>query len=408
MINLLMLLVVSVVLSFAAMYITKYTKIPFLLVFIFIGFILQFLGFNNYESVVSSMNTYTQAVSITIIYVMAGYALELKKQERLTILYGTIPVTVMWVLGTIVGIIIASFFMEINLITMLIISSVAGIVVASTPVLFLNLFNSLPAERKNTKNSALILSGAVFDQIPSFLMIVVPLIVAIGVGKSTGGSSSIFVSIISVLILLIVVIIVGFIITKVIFKLFLGKINDFLVLGLIVLAMVLMVNLIPIFAGQYLTAGIGAGLALNAIKDYDLTTLKGKFAKLSGLFAFPIMFLYLGITTPFLGILSIQMILLAVVFYLFFVVLKSLIGRQILIKENCTKAEKSLGISFILLSGSTYINMAISFQSVFEGLGFLNLATNLISIGIIIYIFSIIISTIIVRNKDIINKIFKI
>ncbi len=408
MINLLMLLVVSVVLSFAAMYITKYTKIPFLLVFILIGFILQFLGFNNYESVVSSMNTYTQAVSITIIYVMAGYALELKKQERLTILYGTIPVTVMWVLGTIVSIIIASFFMEINLITMLIISSVAGIVVASTPVLFLNLFNSLPAERKNTKNSALILSGAVFDQIPSFLMIVVPLIVAIGVGKSTGGSSSIFVSIISVLILLIGVIIVGFLITKVIFKLFLGKINDFLVLGLIVLAMVLMVNLIPIFAGQYLTAGIGAGLALNAIKDYDLPTLKGKFAKLSGLFAFPIMFLYLGITTPFLGILSIQMILLAVVFYLFFVVLKSLIGRQILIKENCTKAEKSLGISFILLSGSTYINMAISFQSVFEGLGFLNLATNLISIGIIIYIFSIIISTIIVRNKDIINKIFKI
>ncbi len=408
MINLLILLVLSVLLSFIGIYINKYTKIPFLLVFILIGFVLQFLGLNDYEGIVGSMNTYTQAISITIIYVMAGYSMELKKQEGLTMKYGTIPATVTWVLGTILSIAVSSLFIEINAITILVIASVVGIVATSTPVLFLTFFNMLPEERKNTKNSALILSGAVFDQVPTFLMIIIPVIIAMGVNNASGESSSILVSILLVVILLIVVIAVGFVISKVIFKLLLGKVDDFLVLAIIVTAMVLMVNLIPIFAGQYLTAGIGAGLALNAVKGYEIPTLKGKFSKMSGLFAFPIMFLYLGITTPFMGILSFKMIFLAIVFYITFVIGKSIIAKRVLIKENCTKGEIGLGLSFVLLSGSSYINMAISFQEVYKNLGFVNLSTNIISIGILIYMFSILLSSVMLKNKSLVDKFYKL
>ncbi len=408
MINLIILLILSVVLSFLAMKITKLTKIPFLLVFVLIGFVLQFLGVNNNEVVVNSMNLYTQAVSIVIIYIMAGYAMELKKQEKITLSYGTKAFFSIWILGTILAVAIGSIFIEINTINILVITSTVAVVSCSTPVLFLSFFNVLPTKRKNTRNTTLILSGAVFEQAPAFLVIVIPLIIAMGVGSSSSSSNNIFVSIISILILLTIVLISGFIVAKIIFKLLLGKTSDWLTLAVLVVVIVLMVKLIPIFAGQYLMAGAGAGLALNNIKGYDIPSLKGKFAQISGLFAFPIMFLYLGITTPVLGILSIKTILIAIVIYLFFVVLKSIIARQILFKENATKDEVAFGISLVLLSGSTYMNMAISFQAVYIGLGFESLPTKLISVGIIIYIFSIVLSSIMVKNENFVKKLYRL
>ncbi len=405
----LLLVVFSVISGMIAIKISNSTKIPLLLVLILMGIILQITGITNQEQIVSAMNRYTQMVSITMIYVMAGYAMEAKKPEKIIMQVGTLPsVILITVFSPIISLLIYMITGSISLITILIVINVVAIAVNSTPVLFLQTYTKLsPDEQKNPHNMK-ILSAAVFDQMPVFAFIIIPMIISLGVVSATGSIQSILIQIVLQIAILLLTITLFYQVSKFTVNLLVGKINDHILLLLMIVIANVIIMLIPILRGQYLTAGLGIGLGMNSIKKYDVGILKTKFQTLVALFAFPIMFIALGMGIKLTQLFNLKMFIIAFIIYLVFVIGKALLVKMYLKRYNYSANEIRIGILFTLLTGATYINMAITFQPIYQLAGYNNLVTNLSIIGIILYIYSILISPILINKKDIIIKMFRL
>lgn len=403
------LVLVSIIIGIVSNKTSQMTKIPILLVFILIGIALQFVGLNKNETLVVGMNQYTQMISITMIYVMAGYAMEMKMPSKVITVVGSYPSIIM---TTVVSIVVSliSFLISgtISLLTVMIIIAVVAIAVNSTPVLFITAYNKLDKEEQANPKNLDMLRAAVFDQLPVFLFILIPMVISIGIATASGSVMSMITQIVLQIVILTAAVALYYFIGKQLFKILIEKMNNYILLLLLVAIVVVLNNLVPLLAGQYLTAGAGIGLALNDIKNYDIAGLKQKFQLLVGLVGFPIMFVSLGLNMKLSQLFSLKMLLLSIVVYLGIVVCKTLIIKHYLEKFDYNSDEIRIGIIISLLTGATYINMAITFQPVFVLAGFPNLYDALTIVGLILYIFSILITPILIGNKNLIKKLFKL
>lgn len=399
----------SIIFGIIAQKTSTATKIPLLLVLIIFGLILQYTSLGEQQNLISGMNKYTQMVSITMIYVMAGYAMKVEKPAGIILEVGTYPSLILIGIFSVVCSVGAFLFTgTLSIVTVLIIINLVAIAVNSTPVLFINAFNKLDKQEQQNNNNLQMLSAAVFDQVPVFIFILVPMIISIGILNASGSLVSILIQVVLQILILISSITIFYYISKNLFKLLLGKVNDFLVLVLMVIIVNIVIMLLPFLAGQYLTAGIGVGLGLNDLKNYDIAAVKQKFQMLVGLLAFPVMFVSLGMTIKLSQLLNPVMILISVIIYLLFVVTKALLVKKYLKKYQYNADEIRVGIIFTLLTGASYINMAITFQGIYALAGFNNLFTQLSIVGIILYVFSIVIEPVLIGNKSLIKNIFKL
>lgn len=407
--TIIILLLLSPVFAYLAMIINKYTKIPPLLLFIGFGLIFQYLKITDITVINDGVANYTQAISITMIYIMAGQVFNLKKQDSIVFKLGTIPLTLTILFNFIL-------FMGLQMVlapslnfSPWLILSLLGIAAASTPVLFLLFYNKLPVEQEEDPKVIGILNGAVFDQIPSMLYIIIPITLGIGIIHGNGNLTNTFVQLLVQILVLIIGILIGFVVGKIILQLTLKYLKAYMLVPILVASSVLCVLLIPFLAGQYLLVAVGVGLAINSMKTPEANVLKKEVSKLSNLFSFPIMFISLGMTISLMQIFNWKMILLAILLFVLINCVKAFITKVILVKNNYDVTQKRIGITFTLLTGATYINMAISFKPYFMALGYPHIDISISIIGIILYIFSIIMIPVYANQKSpIVDKIFKL
>lgn len=404
-----LLLILSPILFYVATIINKYIKLPILLVYIFIGLVFQIIGVNNIKEFPESVDVYTQAISITMIYIMAGQVFNVKNQEKITIELGMIPVTITIGLNFIFIYGLKMIIFPTYELSPWILLSVLAIASASTPVLFLVYYNKLPREQMADKKIIKILNGAIFDQIPSMIYILVPITIGIGFLNGNGDLTNTIIQLVIQIAVLFFGIFIGYIGGKIILNLFIEQFNLKIITILLVTTSILLVQIIPILTAQYLLVAVGIGLAINTCNNQKSNDLKQKINIISNYYAFPIMFFSLGLTITIRELFNWQIIIITLLVFVFIVILKAIIVRFILIKNHFSSQQVQVGIIFTLLTGATYINMAISFKPYFITLGYPELSVTLSVVGIILYIFSILMLPMYKKTENnIINKIFKI
>lgn len=404
-----LIILLSVILLFLATKINKLTKIPMLLAFIILGLLMQYAGIGKLPKLVEGINIYTQMISITFIYIMAGQAFNLKSQDKITTELGVLPITLTIIINLILILLIQTFILPTVDVPVWLWVSVLGIATTGTPVLFLIHYNSLPAETRNNQGILRILNGTIFDQVPGMMYVLFPITIGIGMLNANGTLSNSIMQLVIQTIVLLGGIFIGFIVGKVAL-IGLKKINNPTITVFILVALsAATVNLIPILAGQYLLVAVGTGLSINLDKTEHTDKVKLEASKLSNIFAFPIMFASLGISITLRQILSIRMFIAAFIIYIVITMTKALITKIILRREKFPDEQIRVALAFTLLTGAAYINMAISFKPYFVQLGYNTLDQTLSIIGIILYIFSIVMLPIYGKKENnIIDKIFRL
>ncbi|WOO87767.1 hypothetical protein RZE82_02230 [Mollicutes bacterium LVI A0039] len=405
-----LILLLSVIFFFVCMQINKYTKIPMLLIYVIFGWILQYSGINKFPDLVINIEMYVQMVSITLIYFLAGQAFNMKKQDKLTLQLGLLPIMLTILINVVILIIAQTFiFPDLNVPVWMLIA-LLGIAATSTPVLFLIHYNKLAAEQQGDAGVLKILNGALFDQIPGMLVILIPITIGVGMMNADGTITSTATQLSIAIIGMALAILIGFISGK-ITLLIANKITENIVAIMVVLVVISasIVNLVPFLAGQYLLVAVGIGLSINVGETKRLQQFTMQTNKLAAMFAFPMMFASIGIAVSLRDVFNVQMMVLAVVVFLFVPVLKSLIVDRILAKDDFTAKQRRVAIAFTLLTGSAYINMAVSFKPYFVLLGYDTLDQSLSIVGIILYIFSIVMLPIYGKQENnIIDTLFRL
>lgn len=403
-------LVLSVLGALVSIFIEKKLKIPFFLNLIIIGILFQVFNLQNQVKLMDFMNTYTQSFSIVMIYFMAGYSLNLKNIDNKPFKIASYPSISSIIILTIIFAVTLSLFVSVNLLMLLVITFTVALIVAGTPILFVPVYQRMVAKGKSDEQTNEIFNGYVLDQIPTFLVITVSIILGMNLVANNGSG---FLSIVTSLIVSVIVMVLGtfasYWISKQITKLAIGKLNSYLLIIILILVGFALPTFVPFFKGMFLFTGTGCGIGFARFSEKErFETCKASFFKIILFFGYPIMFISLGLGIDLGELFNVKILIATFLIYIIATLIKGFVFKNVLLKMNYNKENIKKGLLFVVLTGQGYINVAITFSGQLDMIGYGFLSNYLINMGITIYLFSIIISPIIEENISIIGKIYRI
>lgn len=393
----LVLLIISPILAYLFQWITKFTKIPTMLLFILLGIlvgdsVLHLLG----DNLSTSISLYGTAIGLNIIFILAGFGInidKIRKSGKVTFLYSVLPVYISGIIGGLIGFlfyeILLSNIFDINLIGILLICSIFAM---GSPVLV----NPLLLGKKKVSPhgvESIISAGSIIDNLTMLL----PAFLFLGIGLSQVSSSTSVASMIETIIALYIgvaiVVVYGYLIGRLIIKLFnYLKIDNMLILiALEILVAVIILDLtsmiLPIFSAFAFLGALGVGVGFNTqIKDEKLPVSGQNIAKIFGMFAVPVYFTSAGLLVNIYDLFNIRLIIFAIVLLVVLAFLKAYTSKLIFKQNGYTSGEQNLAILSQSLFGAAAINMAIAFLPFFTQLGIPDASPVLLYCGIISYI----------------------
>lgn len=386
---------------------SEITKVPLILLLVFLGIVLgdsspiNILGRNYLQP---SITTYSSLISMAIIFIMAGFSIDIKSIKsnlKLAVKLSTIPVYINLVVVTLASLTYIKLFhfthVELGTFSIYGVLLFAFMISLSAPVLIVPSVIKLKPDYKKIGSASMV--GYVLDNY-TLLPIIFP-VAALGIAVYNGVTLSlgsvgliVFASIFGMTLMTVLGLAMGYFSKK-----FISINNTFiscLIFCVICIGSSILISYIP-FVGKFLKSfsilfdiGYGLGLKLNT-PPTESAVESQIWQKVVALFAFPIMFLGLGGRTNIFELLNLNLL----VFILFIFIVnrctKLFTINQILKREGVHKDEVELSMKLAFFDGASPINLSIAFSPILLLLGQSDITILAALYGIITFVATILI-----------------
>ncbi len=398
--KILLLFLVLPFISIIVLKISKLTKIPALLLFIFLGLIFGKTGFVNIfdsEFIQDALGWFTTNISLIVLFFMAGFSIKLsdvKKSGKKVFFQASGPLIFASIVGGSILFLIYGLFgldFQITYISMLIAASATALVALPLAI------PSLMSLKKPTPNHVVpvIISAGSLENVTFLPLILILATIAYGSGNVGLGQAFLIVIIITIL-----VFIIGIVYGKVVGKLF-HKVEP----NYLLYAIISLVILIPIIyiSGPLKSLGIVtalfAGIFLrDSVLNENTQGISGSLSKIYSLYVLPSLFVGVGAKMDWRVFINIKVLLFILVTLLVLGTLKSLIAS--IIFKNNTEGEKKIVYSTMFLIGSGAINVSVLMGPFFSQIGAAGTTELMAYTGTVLYIVCILISVYVLQKNE--------
>lgn len=409
---LLFLVLISPFLGIIAFKLSEKTKIPLMLLLIVVGMIFGVSGFINIfgiEALQPSIATYSSLISITLIFIMAGFSMDfdlIMANKKATMKLGFIPVYI-----TLVVVAIAAFayFKIVGLNDLGTTSETFNIfgaiifafmIALSAPVLVVPAGLRLKPTEKPV--GVTMIAGSIIDNYTALPLAFIT--IAIGAIFSKGGQLSLLM-IVGIIVIIVIGILtmaalglyVGKLFTKLLLKL--NFMNDLIlnkpmiactIYSILCIITTILVGYVPVVGGLLKSLVLvyiimyGAGIAIG-MNDEQKNSMKPSWQKFLLLFGLPIMFLGLGGRTDLTVLLNLKIIGFIITMFIVNRGVKTYITRKVLKSEGFNEEEQTIGAKLAMFDGASPVNLSIALTPALIMIGQTDIATLTAAYGIALY-----------------------
>ncbi len=381
--------------------VSKLTKIPPILVFIFVGLLLGETGIVNIfnsEVVAGPLDWFTSNVSLLVLFIMAGFSMQITQMLKSggeVVRQSALPITVATIGGGIVLYFVANLIginFEVSVYSMIIFAAATALMMLPVAI------PTLLSQSKPTQNnvSPILIGGGSLENVTVIPLVLITMVIASGLDSVMDLVISLVLTIVVTMLVFLLGLVVGKLFGKAAYKL---SNNELAYAALFTAVVAIVVFFSGPLQGLGIITALIAGMYLrSSVNPKHIPAVQGAISKIFALYVLPSLFLGVGAKMDWHIFLDFKVILFILIVLLVLGSLRAITTLLILPKLN--EGEKQIAAISMFIFGSGAINLSVVVSAYFDTIGASGTDELMAYTGTVLYIICTLIAEFILKPRQ--------